>query len=166
MRSTITQTLSFRAGHVVVNPHVHDFTLTVTVTAPLATSGPTAGMGADIIEIRRVMTEQVAHVLGHRMSTWTQEDPEVLARPVDWPKDIAGPELPVLPWAVRPTVENVTFWATGQVAAALRDLMPDAVVDTVELRETPRSSAIVTGADVLACIGAPGPVERTELRAA
>lgn len=157
--STATQRISFRAGHVVANPHVHDFT--VTAHGPVTTTGPTEGMGVDVLALRRIIADEVAAVLGHRMSVWAQETPEVLERPCDWPKDIAGPTMPELLWPVRPTVENLGRWVAYRVVGAARELCPDATITRVEVAETPRTSVVFTE-DVLAALAyveVPGPQE-------
>lgn len=81
--SVVTQRLTFRAGHAVINPHVHDFVIEVEALAPVATSGPSVGMGVDILVLREVMSTRVAAVLGHRMSVWRQEADAVLSQPCD-----------------------------------------------------------------------------------
>lgn len=158
--STVTQRISFRAGHVVANLHVHDFTVTVTASGPVTTTpGPTEGMGVDILALRRIITDEVAVVLGHRMSVWTHEPQEVLDRPCDWPKDITGPEMPELLWPVRPTVENLGRWVAARVVAAAHSLAPDATITRVEVAETPRTSVIFTDTDLalLPRTDVPGP---------
>lgn len=137
--SRISQRLSFRAGHVVINPHVHDFVVRLTASAPVDETG----MGADVLLLRRVMAEEVAHVLGHRMSVWVDEPEEVRSRPVDWPKDLAGPAMPDLPWEARPTVENLTRWTAQRLVLTLAECDPKAELLEVEVAETRRTSAVV-----------------------
>lgn len=158
--STVTQRLSFRAGHVVANPHVHYFVVTVSAHGPVATEGPTAGMGVDVLALRQIIADEVALVLGHRMSVWSHESDEVRERPYDWPKDLAGPPLPELTWHVRPTVENLGRWAAQRIVHAVRDRLPRAVVTRVEVTETSRTSAIFEGCDLesLRNVHVPGPV--------
>ena len=162
-RSTISKSIRYFGGHVVVNPHLHVFTLTVDASAPIAQAGPTVGMGLDVVLLERVMHRRVARVLGGHM-VWWPEDTEALKLPLHWSDDIDVPAhtLPYLPplphllWEARPTLEHLAMWAAAEVAAGLRAAAPEAVVHRVVLRETPRTAVVVDGA--MECSTIPGPL--------
>lgn len=158
--SVVTQRISFRAGHVVLNPHVHDFIVVVTASGAVTTSGDHEGMGVDILRLRAALTDRIAGVLGHRMSVWLQEDPVVRARPCDWPKDIAGPVMPDLVWSVRPTLENLGRWAAAELLEAIESDSSEVVLERVEVAETPRSSVIfdAVALEGLRGVYVPGPI--------
>lgn len=146
--SVITRRISFRAGHVVLNPHVHDFEVEVEVLREMDTSGENVGMGVDVIMIDGILTNEIAVPLGHAMHTWIHETPEACNKPCDWPNGIRGPEFPVKSWNIRPTVENMGRFVAHRILNVLGAHDPKAKVQRVDLQETPRTRTIFTGANL------------------
>lgn len=132
--------MSFQSGHVIINPHVHDYSIEVAVSREMS-----GDMGVNVLVLRDIIND-IGSVVAHRMVAWKDEDPRVLGMQCDVPKGIIIPEkIPYLWWSVRPTIENLTFWFTQEIHKALQEIDPHAFIEQVQLRETSRTGCFVSG---------------------
>lgn len=144
MRSVVTQKVFFQAGHVIINPHMHDYTVEVAVSREMSEYD----IGVNFLVLRDMMMEIGSH-LAHRMIAWKDESPRVLGMHCDVPKGMIVPaEMPYLWWSARPTIENMTFWFAQQIRDGLREIDPKAAVEQVHLRETSTTGCFVAGRDL------------------
>lgn len=140
---TVCRSVSFRAGHVIDRPHVHDFALTVAlgVTMDSATGQPST----DTVDLARVTDAFLATIsaqLGQVMLWWPQ-DTGALRRPVAWPDGIAGPKMPLKRWHTRPDRVALVSWIAGQLAQYLAAYAAVGVqVSAVELATTGLGAAV------------------------
>lgn len=156
-RTTVCRTVSFRAGHVVTRPHVHDFTVTVALSVPAAVT-VLAGQMAHAAQLTSVdpvilaesvdeFLAEVASRLGHVMLWWAG-DTEALSQPVVWPVGVAGPKLPLEQWPRRPDRPTLAGWIAAQLAEHLRGYADRGVqIAAVEL-ETAGVGAAVARAQI------------------
>lgn len=140
---TVCRSVSFRAGHVIDRPHVHDFALTVAlgVTMDSATGQPST----DTVDLARVTDAFLATIsaqLGQVMLWWPQ-DTGALRKPVSWPDGIAGPKMPLKRWHTRPDRVALVSWIAGQLAQYLAAYAAAGVqVSAVELATTGLGAAV------------------------
>ena len=110
---TVCRSISFRSGHVVGRPHVHDFTLTVALAV--------SGTGRSVMVAGRLdsFLAQIAARLGHVMLLGPA-DTETARLPVVWPAGVAGPALPLAHWPDRPDRASLARWIARELAAEIR----------------------------------------------
>lgn len=148
-RTTVCRTVSFRAGHVVTRPHVHDFTVTVALSVPVPT--PASELVGQMVQVVDpvILAEsvdeflvEVASRLGHVMLWWTG-DTAALSQPVVWPAGVAGPKLPLEQWPRRPDRPTLAGWLAARLAEHLRGYADRGVqIAAVELETTGVGAAV------------------------
>lgn len=143
MNFRVTKTIEFCAGHRVLrheskcrNPHGHHYSVAATIEGPLGDEGSQTGMVVDFSHIKRLLTELVHDRWDHGFIVEDDDPLGPLLTQFDssWRVDI-------VPFT--PTAENLAAAVMMLLSKALVDVMPDARVVSVCVRETPTSVAEV-----------------------